>query len=302
MRLLTAIASFLLFAASSLAQEPAPQTPPATKLPRLHVIGASVSAGFRDGPLFGGKEPGDSVTMQQLLKAWCGEHARATTYGTLEMMQMFTDPEGLGGKQIASVHKQKPDYVLAIDFPFWFAYGHVRGEEGPARLALLDKGLALLAQIEVPVVIGDLPDFTGAAPRMLRPAQIPTPDVLRALNEKLAKWVAEHANVKQVKLADYVKTMKDTGASLPLQSGALSTPPGALLQGDRLHANRLGMAFLGLQLQDALRSLFPEGHALRAQQWTFEQFVAGCGAEAELEAVQAAGAGKAAAGGGDAKK
>lgn len=280
------VVSLLLLAGSLLAQPPAGATSP--KSLRLHVIGASVSAGFRDGLMFGAKEAGDSVTMQQLCKAWCGEHARASTHGTLEMMQMFTGPEAIGARQIEGAKKQKPDFVIAIDFPFWFAYGHVKGEEGPARLALLDKGLALLGQLEMPVVIGDLPDFTGAAPRMLRPAQIPTPAVLAALNEKLAKWVAAHANVKQVKLADFVKTMKDTGAALPLAGGAVPTAPGALLQGDHLHANRLGMAFLGLQLQETLRALFPEGHALKAQQWTFEQFVAGCGAEAELEAALAA--------------
>ncbi|MEO6597535.1 MAG: hypothetical protein ABIP94_22555, partial [Planctomycetota bacterium] len=71
---------------------------------------------------------------------------------------------------------------------------------------------------------------------------------------------------------------------------ALQTGPGALLQGDRLHATRLGMAFLGLSLQEQLRALFPEGHALHAQTWTFLQFVEACGAEGDLEVVRAAAA------------
>jgi hypothetical protein len=91
-----------------------------------------------------------------------------------------------------------------------------------------------------------------------------------------------------VPLAGTVATMKQAGAVLPLATGALQNAPGALLQGDKLHANRLGMAFLGFTLQPALNGLFDATHALHKQQWTFEQFVAACGAEAELEAVRAA--------------
>jgi hypothetical protein len=274
MRLLAA----LLVPTLLLAQEPA--AAPA-KL-RVHVIGASVSAGFRDGPMTGAAETGDSVSLQHVLKAWCGEHARATTHGALEMMAMFTKPEDIGARQIAATVKAKPDAVLAVDFPFWFAYGYVQGDEGPARAERFAKGLALLAKLEMPVVVGDLPDMAGAARRMLNPAQIPSPAVLKELNAQLAKFVAEHANVRLVPLAGMVHTMKVEGATLPLADGALRTPPGALLQGDKLHANRLGMAFLGLTLEPTLRALFPEGHALHTQQWTLEQFITACGAEAEL--------------------
>jgi hypothetical protein len=99
--------------------------------------------------------------------------------------------------------------------------------------------------------------------------------------------------------------MKSTGATLPLAAGPLRTAPGALLQGDRLHATRLGMALLGHSLQEPLRALLPADHELRKQQSTFEQFVEAAGAEADLEAVQAAakrpaeaGAGKGEAKGG----
>lgn len=261
---------------------------PVAKKPRLHVIGASVSGGFRDGPMTGAAEQGDSVTLQHVLKAWCGEHARATTHGPLEMMAMFTNPEQIGERQLQATLKAKPDAVLAIDFPFWFAYGYVDGaDESKARRERFAKGLAMLAQLDVPVVVGDLPDMHGAARRMLNPAQIPSPAVLKELNAQLAAFVASHANVRLVALADTVKVMKTDGASLPLATGPLPTPPGALLQGDKLHANRLGMAFLGFTLQPALRELFPKDHPLHEQAWTFEQFVVACGAEAELESLRA---------------
>lgn len=292
----------VLFPALLLTVAPAAQqtgTPDAMPLPfRLHVIGASVSGGFRDGPLTGATEPGDSVTLQHVLKAWCGEHARATTHAPMEMLAMFTNPEAIGKKQVEAALKAKPDAVLALDFPFWFAYGYVSGDdESLARRERFTRGLELLARFEVPVLVGDLPDMTGAARRMLAPAQIPSPAVLRELNDQLAAFVAGHPNVRLVELAAIVKTMKEEGVSLPLAEGAVPTPPGALLQGDRLHANRLGMAFLGFTLQPALRQMFPEDHPLRAQDWQLEAFLAACGAENELEAIRArvrlpAGAGK----------
>ena len=242
----------------SVAQEPTAAPAAEPKLVHVRVIGSSVSGGFKDGPLTGATEPGDTVSMHHLLKEWCGEHAKASTHSPTAMMMMFTAPERIGG------------------------------EEGPARRALLQKGLDLLASVEVPVVIGDLPDFQGAAARMLAPAQIPSPSVLQQLNADLAAWVGKHANVRQLPLAATVAQMKTAGVVLPLASGPLQTPPGALLQGDRLHANRLGMAFLGHTLQPTLQQLFAADHPLRKQAWTFEQFVAACGAEADLEALQAA--------------
>lgn len=287
LRLSSLLVSWWLVGAS-FAQEPAVAQAAEPKLVHLRVIGASVSGGFKDSKFLGAAEDGDTVSMHHVLQAWCGDLAEASTHAPMKMTMMFTAPERIGGEQIKAAQRAKPDALLAVDFPFWFAYGRVAGDEGPARRALLQKGLELLATLEVPVVIGDLPDMQGAAARMLAPAQIPSPAVLQQLNADLAAWVAAHQNVRLVPLAATVAQMKTTGVVLPLASGPLATPPGALLQGDRLHANRLGMAFLGHTLQPTLQQLFAADHPLRKQVWTFEQFVAACGAEADLEALQAA--------------
>ena len=282
--------SFSVLLVSSLPAQDA-AVPAAAKKPlRLHVIGASVSGGFRDGPTFGAEEQGDSVTLHQMVKAWVGEHARATTHNTVEMTAMFTDPARIGKTQVDAARKAKPDVLSAIDFPFWFAYGFVPGEdEAKARGELLTSGLDMLAQFEVPVLIGDLPDMQGAAKRMLNPRQIPRPEVLRKLNEQLEAFVKAHPNFRIVPLAATVQTLKVDGATLPLASGPLQTAPGALLQEDRLHATRLGMALLGYTIQDMLRATFPADHPLHAQKWTFEQFVEVAGAGDELEALRIAG-------------
>jgi len=266
---------------------PAQEAKDAAKAPlQLHILGASVSAGFKDGPLTGAKQQGDTVSLKVLLDAWAGEHAKVTMHNPTKMMAMFTNPEKLGGEQIAAVAKNAPELVLAIDFPFWFAYGYVQGEEGAARRELFAKGLELLGRLDLPIVVGDLPDMTGAATRMLSPRQIPTPELLRGLNAELARFAAARPKVQVLPLAAIVRAMQQDGVDLPLQAGALRAPKGALLQEDRLHANRLGMAYLGYQLQGFLQRAMPAEHALACQQWSFEQFVAAAGAGPDLEALQ----------------
>ncbi|HEX5050573.1 MAG TPA: hypothetical protein VFZ65_02265 [Planctomycetota bacterium] len=276
-----------------------PAAAPAKEL-RVHVIGASVSGGFRDGPMFGAKEKGDSVTLQYVLEHWIGDEARATTHSTGQMLFMFQDPMGMGELQLQGVLKKPPDVVVGIDFLIWFAYGpcHEPGPEGDAgaRKAKVAAGLEMIGRLKMPVLLGDLPDMHGAAPRMLQASWIPAPEVLKQLNEQIAAFVAEHENLHLFPLAELVAMMKDKGVALPLSDGALQTAPGALLQGDRLHATRLGMAYLGYCLQGPLSGLCPAGHALHGRKWTIEQFVEACGAEGDLELVQAAaskvGAGK----------
>jgi hypothetical protein len=260
----------------------------ATKKLRVHVIGASVSGGFRDGPLFGAKEQGDSVTLQQVVKAWAGDTARVTTHSTTQMTGMFTDPIGIGTEEVQQALRSKPDIVLAIDFPFWFAYGFVSGNEAKARKEKLAEGLAMLAKFSVPVLLGDLPDMHGAARRMLNPRQIPSKELLAELNVQLAAFCKEHTNMHLMPLSKLVSTMRDEGVVLPLADGALKTGPGALQQEDRLHATRLGMAYLGYVLQEPMRELFPKDHALHARDWKFEQFVEAAGADGDLEQAEAA--------------
>lgn len=262
------------------------------KTQRLHILGASVSGGFRDGPLTGATETGDSVTMQHVLKAWCGDHARASTHNTTQMTQMFLDPLGIGENQIAMAKKQKPDVVIAIDFLFWFAYGPFDGSTdavvAAARKQRLQVGLKLLAGLDRPVLIGDLPDMRHAPTRVMRPSWVPGRPLLDEMNAAIATFVQAHPNLRIVPLAELVRVLHEQGVPLPLADGPVQTQPGALLQGDRLHVNRLGMAFLGLRMQDTLRALFPAEHPLHKQQWSLEQFIEACGAEGDLEAVRAA--------------
>lgn len=266
------------------ATNPAPEPKPL----RIHVIGASVSAGFEDGPLFGADKQGDSVSLQVILRPWCDEHAVVTMHPPLDMTGMFRDPLVVGERQVTIAKKRKPDLVVAVDFPFWFAYGYVGDQELEERTARLQKGLEMLAGLEVPVVLGDLPDMTGAAQRMLNPRQIPSPKVLGSLTKQLHEFVTAHDRLHLVPLAALVAELKSADLCLPMRDGPLPVTPEQMLQGDRLHATRLGMAYLGLRLQGVLVESLPDGNALRKREWSFEEFVAAAGAEPDLEAARAA--------------
>ena len=273
--------ALLVLAIAAPAQTDAPAMPK-----RIHIIGASVSGGFEDGPLFGAEEAGESVTVHHVLKRWADGEVRVSTHSPLEMCTLFQDPVEIGKKMVERAKKKKADIVVAVDFPFWFAYGYVRGEEKQARMRRFEVGLKYLASFDVPVLVGDLPDMTGATPRLLKPRQIPSPEILAALNVRLKAWAAERDNVTLVPLAAVVKELKVDGVELPLADGALKTEPGALLQGDRLHANRLGVAFLVHRLQEPLAKLFPASHPLHDRRWSFDRFVEAASAESALQELQ----------------
>lgn len=256
---------------------------------KIHVIGASVSGGFEDGPFLGAKQAGDSISLHYMLKKWCDGEAKVTAHPSVEMCYMFNNPAKVGRKQIEYAKKRTPDIVLAVDFAFWFAYGWVRApDKAKVRLAELEKCLLMIKELDAHVIIGDIPDMTGAARRILRPSWIPSEESLRRLNARLEKFAKDHANVTLVHLGAIVKDHRAGGINLPLREGSIRTPPGALMQEDRLHLTRLGVSMLMLQLQDPLRSCFPKSHVVRARKWSFEALVEAAGAEDELETLRAA--------------
>ncbi len=247
-------------------------------LTRIHVIGASVSGGFEDGPLFGAEREGDSIALYRVWQRWAGDRARVSTHAPVEMCGMFRDPSRIGRREIDVARRKRPDVVLAVDFLFWFAYGYVAGDEALARRQRLQEGLSLLDELDVPMVLGDLPDMRGAATRMLRPAQVPSATVLAALNEQVRAFAEERPEVALVPLSEMVSELRVTGVTLPLSRGAVKTAPLALLQPDQLHANRLGVAYVAFRLQRAVQQRLPPAHPLARRAWSFDDFVEAAGA------------------------
>lgn len=250
---------------------------------RIHVIGASVSGGFTDGPMTGAPAPNNSVALYRVLRRWCGPAVKVTTHSPTEMCAMFRDPAAVGAREVALARHRRADAVVAIDFLFWFVYGYTSGDAERQREARFERGLELLDRLDVPLIVGDLPDMRGASVRMLKPRQIPSAALLQRVNERLRAWARARGDVQVVGLSALLRELRDQGVVLPRAAGDLRTPPAALLQSDRLHATRLGMATLVYRMQGTLQHLFPKAHALHGHAWAFDRFVEAAGAEVELE-------------------
>jgi hypothetical protein len=276
-RRLAVLASYAVWLPFAAAQSDAPQ---------VAIVGASVSAGFKDGILTHGAQGNDTVPLLKLLRPRF-DVGRVATYAD---EFMFLDADGSGERQVKHVVRLKPDLLVAVDFLFWFSHGPVPHgmKEADYRKDHLDVGLAMLARCEGPLLVGDLPDMHGASERMLNPAWIPEPALLAALNGRLYAWAKERKNVTVFPLAAEVKALKETGVVLPLADGPLKTGPSDLLQGDRLHPTRLGMAWLCLRLDQELAKFLPKDSPLeQGPKWTLANYIEAAGAETDLEAARA---------------
>lgn len=264
-------------AGSGATPAPTAASAPAAKAPKIAIVGASVSAGFIDR-VTDGSTDNSTVPLQKVLEGWLGPIG-AEVESTANIM-MFLRAEALGEQQIDRAVRAEPAIAFAIDFLFWYGYG--RAADLDQRMQRLEAGLRQLDRLQCPMIVGDLPDMRGADRRMLSPAQIPSEPELERLNERIRKWAAERPRVRLFPLGPLVARMKREGIEVATADGTWTAPPRSLLQSDDLHANRVGMAFLGVQLQPLVRAAWP-ADLPELPQWTFEQFVAAADAGVDLE-------------------
>jgi hypothetical protein len=274
LRVLCVLACTLALAA----QQPRPLT--------IALIGASVTAGFTDPKPRADGEPNSTVRLAHALRdTFAGPGVRIRDRSDLAT---FLDPVGRQTRQVARLADEAPDLTIAVDFLFWFGYGRVGGDELEARLALLEQGLALLDQVEGPILVGDFPDMRGADPRMLRASQVPSPGALEALNRRLAAWASARARVRIFPLAAFVAAAKGEGIAVEHAAVRLQLGREALLQGDGLHATRLGVALIAERIAGELRELLPAEHPARPTGQTLADFAASTGAGPLLDELAAA--------------
>ena len=286
-RLLRFVSAWGLLAIASMpAQEPA-QSPNGTAESsadvRIEILGASVSAGFVDSPLTGGSKDNASAPLLVPFRRWL-EDAEAQVKSRADAL-MFLDPVDKGRIQVDRALRAKPGVAVAVDFLFWYGYGAVEGaeeKEAEARIARLRVGLEALDRLPCPIVVGDLPDMRGADRRMLQPHQIPSATTLRALNDEILAWAKARARVRVFGLAQLVAQMKEKGVGLPAGDYEVATKPMALLQKDRLHANRLGVAYLAFVLHQEVRAAVAEDVRDRIPETSFLSFCTFAGAEDDL--------------------
>ena len=150
----------------------------------------------------------------------------------------FLSPLATGKRQVEAALEAEPTLVLALDFLFWFGYGALDVEGGPLesepeRLALLEAGLALLADFECPLVLADFPDMSAAVGGMLMPAQMPVRATLGQLSQRVRAWAAARPRTLVIPLAELVRSLS---SEQEVRIGRHVFREGTrLLQADHLH-------------------------------------------------------------------
>jgi len=216
------------------------------------MVGASASAGFTAAEPLGGPN-----TAQYRLNCYI-DAAIVVPHQEIQNLAstfFFMQPEAEGKKQIELALERKPTLLLGVDFLFWFCYGE--GHTDQERLRRFETGLKLCEFFLCPLVLGDIPDASGALTGMLSPDEVPRPTALSAANHRLHAWAGSHPNVVVLPLSNFMATV---AANRPLMVHGYPLPQGRtaiLLQDDRLHPSPPGCAVLALLSLDAFQSQRP---------------------------------------------
>jgi hypothetical protein len=239
-----------------------PAVPTITKAPwsRIVMIGASASAGFTESEPLGGP-----TTLQLRLNRYL-DAALVTSHEPVRNFSsamFFMQPEGQGQTQSERALQSNPSLLVALDFLFWFCYGD--GPTDKDRLQRFEQGLKLLEPFQCPLIVGDLPDASAAAERMLTADEIPSPAALSAANRRLKEWASARKRTVIIPLSAF---MRNAMANKPLTVHGHTLAEGKtriLLQDDKLHPSPVGCAVLALAIFDSLLSnqSFPSSSDIR---------------------------------------
>jgi hypothetical protein len=225
------------------AQAGAPGAARAALLERVVVLGASVSCGFQ----------AETDLARALAASRPGRAAGPRSHAdTL----LFLAAAEHGPEQVRRAAAEQPTLVVAVDFLFWFGYGSTNAAGGllvseAERLALLERGLALLEPLRCPLVVADFPDVSAAVGRgMLVEAQLPAPETLRALSRRVREWARARPDTLVLPLSELVPALV---RHEPVRIGRhLFAAEADLLQDDLLHPTLEGLVAIAQLVADEL--------------------------------------------------
>ncbi len=217
-----------LVPAGFLHAEDAPETP----WQRIVVIGASASAGFNTG-----REAGRTANLAKVIEAMLKvEHDKVVNVSS---GFFFMNPRWMGTQSVRRAVGVKATLVVAIDYLFWFGYG-AKSEE--RRLEDLDAGLQYISELKCPILLSRIPDMKASVGKMLSARQVPAPETLEKLNNRIDAWASVRNNIVMVPMAEFVNDLR---AGKGISVSDISYPPGSirkLLQRDELHPTLEGLA------------------------------------------------------------
>ena len=290
-RLVAGIAAVALIGAVPVvqAQQPGPVAPdPAltTREPllnRIVLVGASVTAGFSITEPFGGPSTPQYRLRHYVEAAINVPHEPVVTHADAFF---FTKPVEILEGQLKAAQEARPSVVVALDSLFWFCYGNLPSEE--ARLERFETGLRLLEKITVPVVLGDIPDASGAVGKILEKKQMPELATIAKCNERLMAWAGERENIRIFPLAKLMAAASSND-ELKLETGTWSKGESrALLQKDGLHPSTSGLAALTIEVMGITAALAQPALPEAALQRNLKTVLAAASVRAKAEADQRA--------------
>ncbi len=235
---------------------PAPDAEATERIDRVAAIGASASAGF--GVFFrNAGEPEAAprgISLAKLYRAASDDRIVVVDLGTAAF---FSNPSGIGTMVVDRTIRAKPDLTLAIDYLFWFTYGTVGVESrrirtDEDRMALLEVGLAQLDRLDGPLLVGDIPDMSSAAGRVMMQSQVAPEEVRLRANRRIREWASSRPNARVFPLAELIERLR-SGNAFEIGSHAWTAEEAAgLILGDRLHPSLDGLVALVIAIDDLL--------------------------------------------------
>jgi len=225
---------------------------------RVVFIGASVTAGYGTASELGTRREVDLATFAS---AFLPGDAADPEFVDHSQRFFFTDADLHGLRLVSLAQGEEPDAVVALDFLFWYAFGQ-GDEDDPRRERGLENGLLVLEQVEVPLVIGDLPNIDhalrGEGPfggPIVHRGLFPTEEERLRMNARIRAWAAERDDVLVVSLEGFTA---DAVALEPFAMRENEWRPetlGEVLQSDLLHPTPRGTLWVALAALDGLARL-----------------------------------------------
>jgi hypothetical protein len=226
---------------------------PCDVLKRVAVTGASVTSGFGvTTPPIKGDLGAYPVNMKHIMEGVItSEHEEVAFYGDL---LFFKNSKKNAKAYIKKIKAYKPTLVVGIDFLFWFGHGTPPEDcdVGTYRMDKMNFALSLLDDLNVPMVIGNLPDVRGAVGRMLSANQVPTEKTLQKLNSRIQEWAKVHVNVTIIDVNGFWNKALSDEEIVLLQHTWPAGSQAKLLQRDMLHTTFEGTIAASMLVTEAL--------------------------------------------------
>ncbi len=273
---------------------------PATEnRPQIQILGASLSAGTSLSS-FGvkGKPAYRYETIGLAAVIGAGYPNAKPAVSDCSDTWFFQQPISKGKRQIATIAKGSDGILLAIDLPFWYGYGKppkdLDGDEEDVvewRLEQQQSGFAiletLLDRFDGIVVLGDYPDMHGANPMMLPKSMIPEVDTQAELNARLGAWAEGHDRVRIFPLAATLVQIRAKARTVTVHDQRYQVKLKHLLQVDKLHPTRLGVAILMVDLFGWMQTNLPATLRERPTELSLSEAVDRCKAGPILATIGA---------------